>query len=256
MTGKSLIITGAGSGIGAATARLAGQRGLRVTIADVNEAGGEAVAAEIRASGGDAQFVRTDIAVEADVENLVERAVERYGRLDLAFNNAGINGYSHTGGRSLHLFGDMPVDAFRRATDINVIGTFLCMRAEIRAMLKSGGGAIVNTSSNAGILAILGGADYVATKHAVIGLTKAAALDYAQQNIRVNAVLPGVTRTEVVDALLESDPALREWARTVQPIGRLGTPSEIAEAALWLLSDAASFVTGVSLSADGGYSMT
>ncbi len=252
---RSIIITGAATGIGEATAVLAGNRGMQVTIGDLDEAGGKAVAEKIRAAGGEAQFVRTDISSEADVDELVAAAVKRYGQLDMAFNNAAIVGYSHSGGRSLHRLAELPVESFKKSMDVNLVGTFLCLRAEIRAMLETGGGSIVNTSSNAGILAVVGGADYVASKHGVIGLTKAAALDYVQQSIRVNALLPGVTQTPLVEDLLKRDPAIAEWARTVQPIGRLAKPSEMGEAALWLLSDAASFVTGVSLSVDGGFSM-
>ena len=222
---------------------------------DLTVEGGEAVVERIRNRGGEAQFVQTDIADAEQVERMVALAQERYGSVDQAFNNAGIPSFSHGGGQSLTLFGDLPVEAFRRAVEVNLIGTFLCMRYEISAMLKAGGGSIVNTSSNAGILAVLGAADYVSTKHGVIGLTKAAALDYATQNIRVNALLPGVTRTRMLETSLAANPALEEWAASVQPMGRLAAPEEMAEAALWLLSDAASFVTGLSLAADGGYSM-
>jgi 2,5-dichloro-2,5-cyclohexadiene-1,4-diol dehydrogenase 1 len=256
LQGKSIIITGAGSGIGAAAALLAGRRGARVTLADVNEAGGRHVAEEIVTAGGEAQFVRTDISQEAQVEAMVSAATTAFGALHGAFNNAGVPAYSHRGkGSTFTLFADLDVDIFRKGLAVNVVGTFLCMKYEIRAMLEGGGGAIVNTSSGAGILAIAGAADYIAAKHGVIGLTKSAALDYATNNIRVNALLPGVTRTGMMEASFSDNPELYNWAADMQPTKRIGNAAEVAEGALWLLSDAASFVTGISLPVDGGYSM-
>lgn len=253
---KSIIITGGGSGIGAAAVRLAAQSGALVTIADVDVEGGEAVLAELRADGADAQFIRTDISQEEDVRAMVGAAVSRFGAVHCAFNNAGIPAWSHQPGVGTYsLLADLPLDAFSRGMAINATGTFLCMKYELQAMLETGGGAIVNTASNAGILAIEAAADYVAAKHAVIGLTKAAALDYAKRNIRVNAVLPGVIRTQMMEISFAANPQLVDWATGIQPNGRLGVPDEVASAALWLLSDASSFVTGVSLPVDGGYSM-
>jgi 2,5-dichloro-2,5-cyclohexadiene-1,4-diol dehydrogenase 1 len=256
LKGKSIIVTGAGSGIGAAAAIRGAAKGAKVTVADINEAGGRDVVVKIREQGGEAQFVATDISKEDQVKALVAAAVSAYGPLHGAFNNAGVPAYSHTGKvGAFTAFADLPVEIFRRGLEINVVGTFLCMKYEIAAMLETGGGAIVNTSSGAGILAIAGAADYIAAKHGVIGLTKSAALDYATRNIRVNAVLPGVTRTGMMEASFAADPKLYEWAAEMQPNKRIGDPAEVAEGALWLLSDAASFVTGISMPVDGGYSM-
>ncbi len=251
---KSLIITGAASGIGAACARMAASAGAKVVLADLDESSAEALLAEIAEAGGQARFVRCDIGEEASVRALVDAAVAAFGRLNGAFNNAGLPSYSHT--QAPCALADMPTHAMERAITVNVMGTFWCLKHQIAAMLATGGGAIVNTSSNAGVLAIPNAVDYVSTKHAVIGLTKAAALDYARASIRVNAVLPGVTRTKMMEESFARDPALNDWAAQVQPNGRIAEPEEIAAAALWLLSDAASFVTGVALHVDGGYAMT
>jgi NAD(P)-dependent dehydrogenase (short-subunit alcohol dehydrogenase family) len=256
MKSKSIIITGGGSGIGAATVIRAAEAGALVTIVDIDAPLGQRLSAEVAASGGVAQFVRADISNERDVIAMVDATISRFGRLDCAFNNAGVPAYSHAShDAEFTLFADLPLEAFNRCLAINAAGTFLCMKYEIKAMLTTGGGAIVNTSSNAGILAIAGAADYMASKHAIIGLTKSAALDYAKRNIRVNAVLPGVVRTPMMERSLADHPELLEWAAGVHPNGRIATPLEIAEAAMWLLSDAASFVTGISLSVDGGFSM-
>jgi 2,5-dichloro-2,5-cyclohexadiene-1,4-diol dehydrogenase 1 len=256
LKGRSIIITGGASGIGESASLLAAQRGVRVTIADLNKVAGDKLVAKIGADGGVAQFIQTNIADELQVRAMVAAAMSAYGRLDGAFNNAGVNGFSHKGAHAQPvLFADVPLDAFREVMDVNVCGTFLCMKHEIPAMLQSGGGAIVNTSSQAGHLAIPSAPDYIASKHAVIGLTRSAALDYATQNIRVNAVLPGVIRTPMIEASIAANPQIGEWAAQIHPIKRLGMPHEIAEAALWLMSDAASLITGISLSADGGYSL-
>lgn len=252
MRGKSLIVTGAASGIGAAAAMLAGTRGARVTVADMDEAGAEGVAARIVEAGGEAQFVRADIASERDVEAMVRAAVERYGRLDGAFNNAGVPSFSHTGGRTPAALADMPVDGFRRTIEINLIGTFLCLRHELAAMLATGGGAIVNTASNAGILAIPNAADYIAAKHGVIGLTKAAALDYAKAGVRVNAVCPGMILTDMLADITGGSDESRKFAAESQPIGRGGEPDEIASAVIWLCSPGASLMTGQYIVLDGG----
>lgn len=255
MQNKSIIITGGASGIGAATVLLAASKGAKVTIADRDCEAGEALCDQVVALGGTAQFVATDITDEAQVRAMVDAAVSTYGRLDGAFNNAGIPGYSHQPGVETVHFADLPLSAFVRSLTVNAVGTFLCMKYELQAMLVSGGGSIVNTSSIAGILALEAAADYVAAKHAVIGLTKAAALDYARKNIRVNAVLPGVVRTQMMEASFAENPELIEWTSSMQPIGRIGMPVELAEAAVWLMSDAASLVTGISMPVDGGFSM-
>ena len=254
LRGKSIVITGAASGIGAAAARMAAEAGARVMMADLDPAAGETVLAGIVQAGGTARFARCDISDEADIRALVDTTVESFGRLDGAFNNAGRPSYSHTDMTSALV--DIPNAAMERAVAVNLMGTFWCLKHEIAAMLATGGGAIVNTASNAGALAIPNAADYVATKHAVIGLTKAAALDYARAGIRVNAVLPGVTRTRMMEESFARNTELNDWAAEVQPNGRVGEPDEIAAAALWLLSDAASFVTGIAMHVDGGYAMT
>ncbi len=254
LDGKSIVVTGAGSGIGAAFARMAAAAGARVTLADLDEAAGQSVVTKITEAGGQARFVRCDIGDEAAVRALVDAAVDAFGRLDGAFNNAGRPSFSHTDVASALV--DMPNAAMERAISTNLMGTFWCLKYEIAAMLRTGGGSIVNTASNAGVLAIPNAVDYIATKHAVIGLTKSVALDYARQGIRVNAVLPGVTRTKMMEESFARTPELNDWAAEVQPNGRVGEPGEIAAAALWLLSDAASFVTGTSMHVDGGYAMT
>ena len=253
LTGKSIVVTGSGSGIGAAAALGAARAGAKVTVADIDETAGSALAAEIRDAGGEAQFVKVDISCEDDVRDMVAAAQRVFGGLHGAFNNAGIPSYSHS--HSPCALADMPVEALRRSLDVNVVGTFLCMKYEIKAMLEAGGGAIVNTASNAGVLAIPSASDYVSAKHGVIGLTKAAALDYARQNVRVNAVLPGVTHSRMMEESLARNPQLLGWAKEVQPNGRIGQPQDVGDAALWLLSDAASFVTGISMHVDGGYAI-
>lgn len=252
--GKSIIITGAASGMGAAAARLAAADGAKVTLADLSEAGGLAMVDEITAAGGQAQFVRTDISVEEDVKAMVAAAVNAYGRLDGAFNNAGLPPLSSAKNGFFPL-ADLETGSFRKSLEVNVLGTFLCLKYEIRAMLATGGGAIVNTSSANGLVAIPGAPEYIASKHAIIGLTKAAALDYVTQGVRVNAVLPGIIRTPMLTTAVDNNEEAITAYTAAMPIGRLGRPEEVAEAALWLLSDAASLITGASLSVDGGQTM-
>ncbi len=244
---KITLVTGAGSGIGRATSLVLAREGATVVVADVNAEGGEETLSAIKDMGGDGMFVHADVSQAADVEAMVGAVVKAYGRLDCAYNNAGIEGY--IGGR-LH---EYPEDTWDRIIDINVKGVWLCLKYEIPQMLKQGGGAIVNTASAAGLVGSRQMSAYVASKHAVVGLTKSAALEYARDGIRVNAVCPGIIDTPMMDRLVEGR---EDYAATIpmrQPIGRKGTPEEIAEAVAWLCSDAASLVTGLAMAVDGAF---
>ena len=244
--GKVALVTGGGSGIGRATALAFARDGARVVIGNRNVQRGEETVSMIRAAGGTASFRRTDILVAADIEALVKHAVSEYGGLDLAFNNAGIEGEP----RPLAEQTEANYDA---VMDINVKGVWLSMKYEIPRILDQGGGAIVNCSSVAGVIGFPGIGIYSASKHAVIGLTKAAALEYSAQGIRVNAVNPAVIDTEMVDRLADGMNMKKDDLTTFHPIGRLGRVEEVAEAVLWLCSDKASFVIGHSLMVDGGF---
>jgi len=244
---KTILITGAASGIGAAAARLFAYYGAQLVLLDRDAPGLVSVAADI--SG--AITAVCDIGDSGAVVAAVERAVVQFGRLDGAFNNAGIEG---AGGR-FHPTADYPADQFDAVIAVNVRGLWNCLRAEVPVMLAAGGGAIVNTASVMGWLGAPGMAAYVASKHAVVGLTRAAALDYAAQGIRVNAVLPGAIETPMLtERGFIANPGFAEFAAQAHPLGRLGQPGEVAEAAAWLLSDRASFVTGHTLAVDGGLS--
>ncbi|MDT0452818.1 glucose 1-dehydrogenase [Streptomyces hesseae] len=244
---KVTLVTGASSGIGAAAARVFAREGARVVLAARREDRLAALAAELREQGHEASYVVTDVTRPEDARRAVEFAVERYGRLDAAFNNAGIGGDR----TPMHLMGD---DAYDTIMDINVRGVWNCLRHEISAMLATGdGGAIVNNSSVAGLVAIPAAAPYVAAKHAVVGLTRAAADEYAKQGIRVNAVAPGTTRSEITADWFDRNPGLEEAVNGMTPQGRTAAPEEIAEAAAWLLSDRSPFLTGVVMPVDGGF---
>ena len=244
-SGKSVLVTGAAGGIGRAAALAFAREGGRVVVADVDTAGGEETVALIVKAGGEAIFVRADVSQAAQVEALVDKAVASFGRLDCAFNNAGIE--------IEHLpLADADEAVFDRIMSVNVKGVWLCMKHEIRQMLKQGGGTIVNTASVAGLVGAPLQPIYAASKHAVVGMTKTAAAEYGKAGIRVNSVCPGIIRTPMLDRALEREPRREKGIVKVHPIGRLGEAEEIANAALWLCSDSASFVTGHQLAVDGG----
>ncbi|MCY4385970.1 MAG: SDR family oxidoreductase [Desulfurellaceae bacterium] len=243
---KVALVTGGSSGIGRATALAFAQRGARVVVADLGVEGGEETASLIQNTGGEALFIQTDVAQANEIEHLVGKTVETYGQLDCALNNAGIAG-------DLSLTADCSEEHWNRVMSINLRGVWLCMKHELPQMLKQGSGAIVNTASVLGLVGIIGQAAYVAAKHGVVGLTKTAALEYAKSGIRVNAVCPGVIQTPMVEGVINAQPELTEGLLALEPVGRLGKPEEIAQTAVWLCSDAASFVTGHSMAADGGY---
>ncbi len=241
------LVTGAGSGIGRATSLAFAREGARVVVSDVNVSGGEETVERIRSGGGEAVFIRADVSVPSEVESLVERTVETYGKLSCAHNNAAVEGQRAL----LHEYSEAVWD---HVMAVNLKGLWLCMKFEIVRMLALGGGAIVNTSSTAGPVGSRGrlGA-YGVSKHGVICLTQTAALEHASQGIRVNAVCPGAIETPMAERLLGDDVEAREAMTAEHPLGRFGTPEEVAEAVVWLCSDAASFVTGHALPIDGGY---
>ena len=244
-TTKIAFITGAASGIGRAGAVAFAAEGARVAIIDLTEEALRQTAAAITEAGGEALVIACDVSVPEQVEAAVKRTVQTFGRLDIAFNNAGVENKAAP-------VAEIEISEWDRILDINLRGTFLCMKHEIAQMLTQGGGVVVNTSSGAGIRGVAGGSSYAASKHAIIGLTKSAALDYAKSNIRVNAILPGNIETPMMDRFTGGD---IQKAIALEPIGRLGKPEEIAEAVLWMSSDLGAFVTGASISVDGGWSL-
>lgn len=248
LDGKSALVTGGASGIGRATALAMVREGARVAIADQNEAGAVETVAMINAAGGQSIAMAVDVSDETQIDVMVTRTVAAFGRLDCAFNNAGIATWG-AGKPGLRTH-EMTRQSFDRMLAVNLTGVFLCMKHEIAQMLKQGGGAIVNTASIAGLVGLPTSANYVAAKHGVVGLTKTAAMEYAQENIRVNCVNPGYIKTPM------TDPVMAERFDTVMPkvpMNRLGVPEEIAEAVVWMCSDRASFMTGASQIVDGGY---
>jgi NAD(P)-dependent dehydrogenase (short-subunit alcohol dehydrogenase family) len=246
VSGKVALITGGGSGIGRATAIVFGREGAKVAIADYNRDGGEQTVRMIKDAGGQALFIEANVAIAKQAEAMIAKAIETYGRLDCAFNNAGIAGTQRK-------TADYDEDEFDKIIAVDLKGVWLCMRAEIRQFIaQKSPGAIVNTASAAGLVASHSMPAYTAAKHGVVGLTKCAALEYARSGIRINDVCPGVVDTPLVEGMVAGRPKLAARLDEVEPIGRKARPEEIAEAVVWLCSDAASFVTGCSMSVDGG----
>ena len=242
---KVALITGAAAGIGRATALKFANEGAKVVASDVNVKGGEETVEMIKKTGGEAIFVKSDVSQSADVKALVAETVKAYGRLDCACNIAGILG-------TMAPFTDQTEDDFDRVIAVNLRGTFLCIQAELGQMLKNDGGTIVNVASIAGLVGSAGISPYVASKHAVTGLTKNAALEFAKQGIRVNAVCPGGIETDMVQSFL-SEEFTEEMLDGMHPIGRIGQPEEVAELMVWLCSDRSSFMTGAIIPIDGGF---
>ncbi len=247
MGGKVALVTGGTSGIGKATAQAFAKSGAKVVVSGRREREGLGVVEEIRKAGGDAQFVQADVSREADVRRLVDETVARYGRLDVAFNNAGVE-------QPFIPVHETTAELYRQVFDVNVLGVLLSMKYEVPAMLRTGGGAIINTSSVAGHIGMASVAVYIASKHAVEGLTKTAALEYAKQGVRVNAVAPAAITTDMIDRFVGGrDSDQGKYLAGLHPVGRMGRPEEVAAAVLYLASDGAKFVTGVSLPVDGGW---
>lgn len=245
-TGKVALVTGGASGVGRATALQLGREGASVVVADIDQAGGEETSQIVSADGRDAVFVRANVGVAAEVEAMVAVALQEYGRLDLAINNAGVLG----SGASMIDFAEGDWD---EVMGVNLKGVWLCMKHEIPAMMQAGGGAIVNMSSIAGLVGSQHSPAYAASKHGVVGLSKTAALQYAPHNIRINCICPSAVVSPMLETLVTRNPQVGAKLKASHPGGRFASPAEIAEAAVWLCSDAASFVTGAALPVDGGY---
>jgi len=242
--GKVALVTGAGRGIGEAAARLFAVEGAAVVVVDKDGAAAEAVERAIRSRGGEATAVAADLTREDDVAAVIAATIDRYGRLDCAFNNAGVSG-------KFGSFIDLSLDDWQQMIDVNLTSVFLCMKYELGVMAAQGYGSIVNASSGAGVVAAPGLPHYTAAKHGVLGITKCAAQEFAAKGVRVNAILPGTTRTPMIENFINGDPNIEKMVSRGIGRGYLGEPSEVAEAAVWLCSDRASFVSGASLSVDG-----
>lgn len=243
--GKVAVVTGGASGIGRTTCQFYAGDGAQVVVSDVDRAKGEETVQMIKEAGGEATFIRADVSDPEDCQALVDLTVEKYGRLDIAFNNAGIGGEQNP-------IADYSIEGWQQLIGVNLSGVFYCMKYEIPAMLNVGGGAIVNMASILGRVAFANSPAYVTSKHGVVGLTQNAAVEYGQQGIRVNAVGPGFIRTPLI-ADIEADEQIRDMLISLHPIGRLGEPEEVAELVIWLSSEKASFVTGAYYAVDGGY---
>jgi NAD(P)-dependent dehydrogenase (short-subunit alcohol dehydrogenase family) len=248
LQGKSIIVTGAGGGIGQSAAIVLAQAGAQVVVSDILEDSGQATVEAVRVQGGAATFIQADLGSEEQVRELVAQTVATYGRLDGAFNNAGVEQCAVP----LH---ELTTQQWERALRIDLTSVFWCIKYAVPALLRSGGGAIVNTASSLGQVAIRNASEYVTAKHGVIGLTRAAAAEYGSQGIRVNAILPGVTKTPMISRLIDQPQfsAMFQQLKDRHPMGRFGEPAEIGMAVQWLLSDAASFVNGAAIPVDGGY---
>lgn len=244
-SGKVAIVTGAASGIGRASAQLYASEGAKVVVSDVDVEGSLETIQLIKDAGGEAFFVQTDVSNPADCEALVKMTIDQYGRLDFACNNAGIGGEQN-------LTADYSLEGWQKVIDVNLSGVFYCMKYEIRAMLETGGGAIVNMASILGLVSFATAPAYVAAKHGVVGLTKNAAVEYATSGIRVNVVGPAFIKTPMIASLEDNEETLNLLV-SLHPIGRLGAPEEVAELVIWLSSDRAAFVTGAYFAVDGGY---
>jgi NAD(P)-dependent dehydrogenase (short-subunit alcohol dehydrogenase family) len=242
---KVAFVTGAASGIGRATAVAFATEGARVAVLDLTEEALSETAKAVRNAGAQVLTIACDVSVPDQVEAAIRQVIETFGRLDIAFNNAGVENKAAP-------VAEIELDEWDRILDINLRGTFVCMKYELAQMVRQGNGVIVNTSSGAGVRGVAGGASYAASKHAIIGLTKSAALDYAKQNIRVNAILPGNIETPMMDRFTNGD---IQKAIDLEPVGRLGKPEEIADAVLWMSADLGGFVTGAAISVDGGWSL-
>lgn len=246
LDGKTAVITGAASGIGRAAALLFSAEGAKVVVADWQETEGQQVADEVRSKGGEATFLKTDVSSPDDVQRMIDAAVETYGKLDVLFNNAGVEGEQAP-------TGDCTLENWDRVININLKGVFLGTKFGIQAMLKTGGGSIINTASVAGLVGFRGIPAYSASKGGVVQLTKTAALEYAQQNIRVNVICPGVIWTPMVERFTSGGDEVRQAMEQLEPVGRFGTAEEVANLALFLASDESSFCTGAPFIVDGGF---
>jgi NAD(P)-dependent dehydrogenase (short-subunit alcohol dehydrogenase family) len=243
--GKVALVTGAAAGIGLATARRFARLGATVVLSDISDEAGEQAAEQIRSDGAEAVYIRADVSSYDDVSHLMRKIDETYGRLDFAFNNAGIEG-------AVSPIADSTLENWDRVIAVNLSSIFYCMKEQVPIMKRNGGGVIINCSSIAGLVGTQNSGVYGASKHGVVGLSKSAALDYALDGIRVNAVCPGVINTVMVQRVIEVKPEMKQIIEQMEPVGRFGEPEEVAAAVTWLCQPESAFVTGVALPVDGG----